>query len=200
MKRTPIVRSLLFVSALALIAGCDPLSAPSQDDCEHHDDAAQGTPEQYPLNAGGPLGSTVVSAPLMCEKRQGYIHVERAEGTRKVGEIAKPGVSTVGCVDLPVNAVQDPTVCPLIAPTAIYHHAVKLLQAQGILVNGVGKGPCAETHPTPIRSAIGVVRWQDAEQAVMLVAKILVDYDLQGGVGVAVRGIGCDSPDARNAG
>lgn len=195
MKRL-MTQSFLFGFVVVLGAGCEPIGQRlPREDCDAHDDSPRGSPEEYPLAAGGEVGTATVSPPLMCEKQQAYIHVARAAGRREVGLVARPGVPATGCQELPVTAMLDPTVCPVIAPAAVLFHAFDQLQAQGVFVNGIGQGPCAEAHPTPPRSSMGVVRWEDAEQAVQVVAKVLEDYNLKGGVGVAVRGIDCAYPD-----
>lgn len=42
--------------------------------------------------------------------------------------------------------------------------------------------------------ALGVVDWADAEQAVILIAQLLDEYDLKGYIGVAVVGMKCVKP------
>lgn len=180
--------------ALTICTACEPFTS-EQDSCENHDDAAQGDPGQYPLAAGATLGSVAVHAPLLCEKQEGYIYVERAQGKRVVGRAGQPGVPMTGCPELPA-APQDLTQCPVVAPYAIAKQAFDQLQSQGVLVNGIGEGPCIDEAAAPDNRhfSMGVVNWGDAQAAVNLVAQLFERYDLKGGVGVAVRGIGCAYP------
>lgn len=188
--------ALVALTAVVLSTGCN--SFHSDRYCDDYDESAEGQPAQYPHLAGTTLGNVVVHAAQLCGKNEAYIYLERAQGKRIVGRAASPGVPTTGCLELPANA-QDLTQCPVIAPNAVLHGAFHQLEARGILANGVGISPCIDTDdgtfPEDPQSSVGVVHWRDAQEAVNVVAQLLETYDLKGGVGVAVRGIGCAYPE-----
>lgn len=190
------LHAIVVAAFLCTSSSCE-LFKEGDNSCENFDDAPGGSPADYPLAAGGSLGTVQVMIPQVCDKQEGYIRLERAEGKRRLGEPAKPGVPTTGCLELPSNP-QDLAQCPVIAPAAILHQSDRELQAKGMLINGIGDAPCVDAgDPNERELSISVTTWGDVQEAVTLVASLLERYDLQGVVRVGVRGIACAHPKAR---
>jgi hypothetical protein len=74
--------------------------------------------------------------------------------------------------------------------------AREALEAQHILVNGIGGGPCADTSGdyAAWNMSIGVASWTQAATALQAVADAMDRYDVEGYMGVAVKGIPCATP------
>lgn len=166
---------------------------PSGTGCEGHDPTPGGDISDYPLADGATIRGSVVGKPILCELESAYIRIERPAGARRLGTArSDQGGFDEGCMELPADA-QDVSQCAVINSLAILRIAFNRLHAQGLKPNGVGVGPCGNLKGTydGTNMSVGVTHWRNADDAVNIVAGLLEEYDLQGVVGVAVRGVGC---------
>lgn len=196
LQSTRVVLCATALLCVHLTTGCNEGSS-----CDGHDPTPHGSIDQYPLALGGQIDDVSVAVPIMCEHESAYIRIERANGARRIGTARRPnGGFDEGCLELP-DPSSPATVCPVIAPRALFGVVVKTLRERGTLVNGTGLGPCGDSRG-PYESwnlSVGVVDWSVAHQAVQLMADLLRQYDLAGYIGIAVTGIGCSDADSNPA-
>lgn len=182
------------VVVIAVLAACGPAPAPQltspaahgHDRCASYDGRPQGTAADY---VPPKLEGFTIAPPLMCE-REANIRVERTSGTRRLG-IAGAGRHRfgAGCIKPPASAEE----CPILNWGVPLMAAAQALRSRGILLNGIGAGPCADIQGdfAAWNMSIGVTSWAEAATAVRLVADEMNRYDVAGYLGVAVRGIPC---------
>ncbi|MDB4960487.1 MAG: hypothetical protein JWP01_486 [Myxococcales bacterium] len=138
------------------------------------------------------LVGITVAAPLLCERGEAYLRVERAVGSRKLGTGREgSGGFREGCTRLPADPKDGS--CPVIDAGTLLTAATAELRKRNIEIVGQGLGPCGEIKGdyAAWNMSIGVHAWSEAEPAVRVVAELLERYDLAGYTGVAVRGIQC---------
>lgn len=193
MQHSLLLTSIGFFISLVFSSGCSNASPSSE--CENFDRPPQGQPSQYALANGGTLQDVAVAAPVVCEHESAYIRVERATGARRLGTGMRPdGGFGEGCTAIP-ETPDALNACPVIDHSPIYSEISEALKQQGIIVNGIGMGPCGiEGDYDSWNMSIGVVSWKDADAAVQKASEVLVKYDLRGHMGIAVVGIDCATP------
>jgi hypothetical protein len=183
---------------IVLLAACGPRVAvasrtPAHTRCAGHDSTPRGEPSDYALAGGAEIDGARVAAPELCgEGESAYVALSREAGRRSLAtERAAGGGFSMECMELPGDPASD--ACPAINPAAILGEAQRVLGEAGILVNGMGLGPCGDPSGdyAAWRFSLGVVSWADLEAAARAVIDVMARYDVAGTIGVAVRGIAC---------
>ena len=180
---------------VVLIVACGGTRAPparSTDSCAGHDDRPKGSPSDY---VPPELPGFVIASPVTCEHERGaYIRIQRTTGARKLG-IARQssGGFGEGCMEPPASSDD----CPILNWGVPVMAAEKAMRARGLMVNGIGAGPCADIYGdfAAWNMSIGVTAWSEAATVLQLVAAEMDRYDVAGYLGVAVRGISCAVPE-----
>jgi hypothetical protein len=182
---------VLVLLALAACAGTPPQPAQRPNGCANYDDRPAGSAADY---VAPTIPGFTISAPLTCANDHGtYIRIERTKGARKLGTgRGASGGFSEGCTKPPA-AGED---CPVLDWGVPMMEAREALEAQHILVNGIGGGPCADTSGdyAAWNMSIGVASWTQAATALQAVANAMDRYDVEGYMGVAVKGIPCATP------
>ena len=159
--------------------------------CLEHDYDAKGAPSEFTL-AGQRLHPNVsVASPRICHKQHGwaYIAVSSSEGLREFA------VGRAGCLSVPTQ-VNDAEDCPVVAGSTVLSVVHRRLQADGIRVGPIGRGPCGSSGPYANWDfSITVYDWRHVDQAVRYTADAVRELRMKGVVGVAVRGEDCALPE-----
>lgn len=162
--------------------------APRSGSCANYDDRPKGTQDDY---VPPTLAGFTIAAPVTCEGDHGaYIRIERSSGARKLGiGRAQGGGFAEGCTSEP-KSDDD---CPVLNWGVPMMAANQALAARGIMVNGIGGGPCADIQGdyAAWNMSIGVTSWAQAATALQVVADEMNRYDVAGYLGVAVKGVQC---------
>jgi hypothetical protein len=181
------MRAVLLVTLVSCAAAPQPTPR-SNHGCANYDDRPAGSAADY---VPPTLPGFIVSAPRTCKNDHGtYIRIERTKGARKLGTARGPsGGFSEGCTKPPAEGEE----CPVLNWGVPMTAAREALEAQHIMVNGIGGGPCADTGGdyAAWNISIGVVSWTQAAAALQAVADAMDRYDVEGYMGVAVKGIPC---------
>ena len=185
------MKRAVILFAFAACAGAPPQPAPRSNGCANYDDRPAGSAADY---VPPTLAGFKISPPVTCTGDHGsYIRIERTSGARKLGTgRGSGGGFSEGCTKPPASGEE----CPVLNWGVPMMAAKDALESKGISVNGIGGGPCADIAGdyAAWNMSIGVVSWTQAAAALQTVADAMDHYDVEGYMGVAVKGIPCATP------
>lgn len=176
--------------ALALLPSCastgaenpgEPYECPSEEPL--------GEPEAFSL-AGKTVEGVHVSDIETCgDGKAGYIRLDRDGGTRILTFARNADGSVNDCAP----DAENPTTCPRVGVDQLLGEVHTELEARGIEAIGIGMGVCGENTDDydSWNVSVNIRDWNDADEAVEVLAQKMNEWDVATHVGISVRGIAC---------